>query len=283
MKFTRIACAALAFSIGTGLWISQSTPVARAADIAPANSRQALSQVIHELDVDNIAIFKVIDYLRNVSGANIVVNWKILEAAGVARETPISLKVRELTLRKMLQLVLNQSSPNAPLTFGIDSNVIQITTQEDQDKQLLIKIYNVEDLVMVTSSNVQAPSLNLAANANNNSSMGNGGGYGSSGGSGNGNMGNSGYGNSNGGNGGLFGNTSSNNNNQNSAPKETSDQKGQALVDLIKAVIRPNIWSDAGGPASIKYFNGKLFVTAPVSVQEAIGGPVGDTSVRYGM
>jgi hypothetical protein len=66
-------------------------------------------------------------------------------------------------------------------------------------------------------------------------------------------------------------------------PQQTSAQKGQELVDLIKNVIRPNIWSDNGGPASIKYYNGKLIVNAPVSVQEAIGGPVGNSGIRYGM
>jgi hypothetical protein len=78
----------------------------------------------------------------------------------------------------------------------------------------------------------------------------------------------------------LFNNNTSNTSSQ---PKETSDQKGQELVDLIKSVIRPSIWNDAGGPASIRYFNGKLIVTAPVSVHEAIGGPVSDNAVRFGM
>jgi hypothetical protein len=98
-----------------------------------------------------------------------------------------------------------------------------------------------------------------------------------------GGYGGGGYGNSGGGNnGGLFGNNNNNNNNNNQN-KETSDQKGQELVDLIKSVIRPNIWTDNGGNATIKYFNGKLIVTAPVSVQEAIGGPVGDSAIRFGM
>ncbi len=43
-------------------------------------------------------------------------------------------------------------------------------------------------------------------------------------------------------------------------------------MDLIEAIIDPDIWKDAGGTASIRYFNGMLVITAPRSVQEAIGG-----------
>jgi hypothetical protein len=293
MKLARIACATALLSITPTFFLPTATT--RAAEIAPAGSRQALGQVVHELDVDGVALVKVIDFLRNVSGVNLVVNWKTLESAGVMKDTPISLRVREVTLRKMLQLVLSQASPNSPLSYGIDSNVIQITTQEDLDKQLITKVYIVDDLVMVTNNNVQAPKINLSNIGSGGQSFGNGGGGGfgsggggfgnSGGGFGNsgggfGNSGGGGYGNG-GGNGGFFSN-SNNGNNNNNQPQETSDQKGQELVDLIKTIIRPNIWTDNGGNSSIRYYSGKLIVTAPASVQEAIGGPVGDSGIRFG-
>jgi hypothetical protein len=34
------------------------------------------------------------------------------------------------------------------------------------------------------------------------------------------------------------------------------------------------VWRQNGGPASIRFFNGTLIVTAPRSVHEAIGGPL---------
>ena len=41
---------------------------------------------------------------------------------------------------------------------------------------------------------------------------------------------------------------------------------------LIKELVQPEVWVDAGGSAQIRYFNGNLIVTAPRSVHEAIGG-----------
>ncbi|HVT79224.1 MAG TPA: hypothetical protein VHM90_01095 [Phycisphaerae bacterium] len=254
-------------------------PQSRAADLAPANSRRALMQVVHELDVDGASLGKVIDYLHNVTGANIVVDWKTLELAGVAKESTVSLRVRELTLKKMLQLVLNQVSPNSPLTYGVDANVIEITTQEALDKNMVTKVYIVDDLVMVGQT-VQAPTINLSSITSGSSGNG-GGGFGSGGGGfGSGGGGGGGFGSGGGGSSGGFFNQ--NQNQQTAQNKETSDQKGQELVDLIKSVVRPAIWSDNGGTASIKYYKGKLIVTAPVSVHEAIGGPIGDSGIRYG-
>jgi len=32
------------------------------------------------------------------------------------------------------------------------------------------------------------------------------------------------------------------------------------------------VWKEQGGPATIRYYNGMLVVTAPRAIQEAIGG-----------
>lgn len=178
---------------------------------------------------------------------------------------------------------------------------------------MITKVYIVDDLVMIGTSNVQAPRISLSTGGGGGGYGGGGGGYGGGGyggggyggggyggggyGGGGGGYGgggyggggyggNSGYGGMGGGMGGMNGGmmmSSTNSNNGQTQDQETSEKKGQELVDLIKTVIRPNIWTDNGGAATIRYFNGKLIVNAPVSVQEAIGGPVGNAGIRYGM
>jgi hypothetical protein len=219
------------------------------------SSRAALSEVIRELNVDSVSLGRTIDYLRDSSGANIVVNWKVLESVGVARETPISLTVHNLTLRKMLQLVLDQASPNAQLVYSIDSNVIQVTTQDEADRQMITKVYVVDDLVMAPRTRTP-PSLQLGVSSS---------GVGGSGGT-------SGQ--------GVFGGNS--NSNQSEQELKTAQQRGDELADLIRQVIRPTIWRENGGNASIRFFSGKLIVTAPLSVHEAIGGPVSSSDIRFG-
>ena len=55
--------------------------------------------------------------------------------------------------------------------------------------------------------------------------------------------------------------------------KNSSNARGKKLVKLIEAIVEPRIWSVNGGPASIVYFEQRLIITAPVYVQDEIGGP----------
>jgi uncharacterized membrane protein YgcG len=244
-----------------------------AADLAvveapAANAATALGEPIRELNVDGKSLSQVLDYLRTTTGTNMVVNWTVLEAAGITKDTPITLQVRDVTLRKLLRLVLDQASPATALTFGVDSNVIEITSQDDADKVLITKVYVVDDLVMTDNDVPSPPQMNLQTVTANGTTTG-----GSSGGGG-------GTGGASAGGGGLFGTQQT----APTQPKQTSDQRGADLVALIRDIVRPTIWKENGGPASIKYFSGKLIVTAPVSVQESIGGPVqSEGGQRIGM
>jgi hypothetical protein len=215
-------------------------------------ARQALNMQVAELNVDGVALSRVMDYLRNSTGANVVVAWKVLEAANVNKDTPITLSVRDLPMRKLLRLVLDQASPSTTLTWTVDSNVIQITTAEEADKVLITRVYVVDDLVMTDNQTSEPPTFNLQSITQNSSSGGS-----------------SGTSSVAGGGQGIF-----NSNTSTTTETQTTEQRGQDLAKLIESVIRPDIWRDNGGTCTIRYFNGKLVVTAPVSVHEMIGGSV---------
>jgi len=252
-------------------------------------ARRALDVPVKQLSVDGMSLERTLNYLRDASGANLVVNWKVLEQAGVAKDTTITLNVKELPLKKMMRLVLDQASPNAQLVFDVSDNVITVTTQEEADRHMVTKVYVVDDLLL-QASNKQAPNLNLSLTV----SGGNGaGGYGSGQGTGfgtGGGMGGTGTGRT----GSIFdpptgtgtgrtgsGTTGSGTGTTAQGPNTAKQQAGDDLAALIRDVVRPNIWKENGGTASVKYTMGKLIVTAPVSVQEAIGGPV-EGGIRYG-
>ena len=78
MKLARVAISASLLAVGAGFMVA-GAPV-RGADSAPGGSRLSLNQTVHELNVDGVALAKVIDFLRNVSGANVIVNWTGLSA-----------------------------------------------------------------------------------------------------------------------------------------------------------------------------------------------------------
>ncbi len=219
-------------------------------------ARAALSTQVPDLYVDGMALSKVIDYLRDATNCNLVVNWKVLEAANVTKDTTITLNVRDLSLRKLMRLVLEQASPTVPLTWTVDSNVITVTSAEEADKIMVTRVYVVDDLIMSDNDPGPPPVINLQTVTQNGVTQGGqaGGGQGALGGGG----------------GGFFGNATSN-----TTPQPTAKERGEELVKMIEAVVRPDIWRDNGGTCSIRFFSGKLIVTAPESVQQMIGGVSG--------
>ncbi len=173
-------------------------------------------------------------------------NWKAIEAIGVGKDTPVTLKLRNVTLRTALKTLLDDVAPGGAVTWYSDDGVIEITSKEMADSAMITRVYDVNDILVEVPdfTEVQQPNFQSAQR----------GGVGGGGG------------NSNGG-GNLFGGNQPSNQNIRTRADKASD-----LVKLIETTIQPTIWKDNGGPASIAVFNNHLIVTAPRSVHEAIGG-----------
>jgi hypothetical protein len=241
---------------------------------ANAQTRAQLDRVLPAVNFTNVTLKDAIEFLRDVSGSNMHVNWKAIEAAGITQDTPINIKLRQVSLRKVLALLLSEASGGAGLTFYIDDGVIEITTTEIADNVMYTVVYPVQDLLVEPPDFVAPPDFMLQGN---NGGGGGGGGRGGGGGGGGrgGGGGGGGRGGGGGGGGGWGGGGGGNmfGNQQNATPRD-KDAKAKELVDLIRETVVPSIWVENGGKATIRFFSGNLIVTAPRSVHEAIGGPV---------
>ncbi len=229
--------------------------------VTRANSRAAnvaLAAQQPELKFDGVALSDALDFVRDVSGANIHIDWKALTAVNITKDEPITLRLRGVTLRKALDLILSEAGEGRLATFYVDENVIEITSSEEADRMMVVRVYPVEDLLMDVPDFTNAPDFNLSSSSNTQATQFGAGGAASGAPSSSGSLF---------GGGGGGGNDSSSNT---GGKKSNADQ----LIKLIEDTIRPDIWKDNGGPASITFFGGDLVVTAPRSVQEAIGGPV---------
>jgi hypothetical protein len=219
------------------------TPKQNAA--ASGEQKHALERPLPELRLSGSALSDVIDFLADTTGANFAVDWKALDAAKVAKDTPITLRLNSVSLRKALQLILNQAGGAGVLTYYVDEGVIQITSTEQADKEMITRLYGIQDLLFEAQDYTNAPQLDLTSS--NTSGGGRGGGGGSqqnifSGGS---------------------------NTNQTNTVK-TRDARAQEIIKLITDTVRPEIWAVNGGTATISYIRGNLVVTAPRSVHEQL-------------
>lgn len=226
--------------------------VAPESQAARGTISRSMGRTLPEMNFDGVALTDCIDFLRDITAANIVVNWKALEGAGVTPETVVNLKLRNVSLRKALSLLLSEAGGGEGITYSVDEGVIEITTTELANARTYTRVYDVADLLMEIPDFSDAPNFSLQQSSN-------GGGGGGSGGGGGG------------GAGGLFGN-SGNNQDEDEDEGMTKAERAEELLELIRETIYPDLWRENGGTASIRMFRESMVVTAPRIVHEAIGG-----------
>jgi hypothetical protein len=107
-----------------------------------------LARRVPELNFDAVALTDVIDFLRDVSGANVFVDWGALEGAGIERNTPVSARVRNVPFSNALDLVLASAGKGAVVVgYAFKDGVIHVTTGEQLDRLVETRAYDVRDLV----------------------------------------------------------------------------------------------------------------------------------------
>jgi hypothetical protein len=107
-----------------------------------------LARRVPELNFDAVALADVIDFLRDVSGANLFVEWGALEGAGIDRNAPVSARVKNVTFSNALDLVLTSAGKGTvPVGYAFKDGVIHVTTSEQLDRLVETRAYDVRDLV----------------------------------------------------------------------------------------------------------------------------------------
>lgn len=102
-------------------------------DLVGDRSGQADEQVkkqlrtkVDKVDFQDISLADVLEFLRQLSKANLTVDWAALSAAGVDRTTEVSLKLADVTVEAALKTILAHLDAN--LIYEIVGNQVHITT-----------------------------------------------------------------------------------------------------------------------------------------------------------
>lgn len=119
----------------------------QAIDLAPVSPaeeeiRSALSKSI-TLDFDDTPLQDVVEFVRDFSGVNVVLDARALTDAGIEPDAPISLHLRNVSLKSALNLLLGPLE----LTYLIKNEVLMVTSQRAAADDMITKIYPVADLI----------------------------------------------------------------------------------------------------------------------------------------
>jgi hypothetical protein len=205
-----------------------------------------LNQNIESVSFDEELLEDVIRWFREQPGeVNIVVEWIVMEGLGVDREMPITLELKNVPLRKVLELVLKQAGMDVPLGYRGEDNILTITLEEELDapKNFVIRTYQVTDLVRTFVNFDQAPSIRLS----NLQQTTSGGGAASS---------------------NLFADD------DDDEQDEELEERVQDIIDMLVETVEPESWSQNGGQGTATAVRDVIIVNNSIAVHEKIGGAV---------
>jgi general secretion pathway protein D len=200
-----------------------------------AQVQAQLEKRLPELRFDQVAFSDVVDFLRDVTGANLFVNWRALEGAGIDKNAPVTARLRDVKFSKALTTILEDvGGGTVKLAYTIDEGVITISTEEDLSKNVVTRVFDIRDLIINIPDFDQAPDFNITQS---NTGGGRGGG---------------------GGGGSLFGGGG----NQNDQQGPTRQELVDSIIKLIQDTVASESWKDNGGTVgSLRELSGQLIVT----------------------
>jgi hypothetical protein len=99
---------------------------------------------VESFDFDEAPFSRLIDYLRDITKLDIVIDPKALATAEISGDAPVTIHLNHTSCKSALELVLDQLN----LTWTFHHEVIFITTKPC-DEVLTTKIYDVRDLLLI--------------------------------------------------------------------------------------------------------------------------------------
>jgi hypothetical protein len=103
-----------------------------------ARMRATLDRKLPELNFQAIPASDVVDFLRDVTGVNFFVAWPALEARGVPRTRPVTLRLRDVSLAQALDSLLAQLGDQ--LAYTVDGEVIMIGVKTPESTARLVTV-----------------------------------------------------------------------------------------------------------------------------------------------
>ncbi len=125
----------------TAIGLVLAAGAALAQDPGRAETVRKLESMKVTVDFQEATLADAVAYLRDVTGLNFVLHPRALEAAG---DAPVRLKVRDLSVRSVLRLMLR----GRDLAAGYRDGAIVILPRAELEDQVTLRMYDVRALLV---------------------------------------------------------------------------------------------------------------------------------------
>jgi len=117
---------------------------------ADAKTHELLGKKLPEAHFEAADLKTVLEWLRQTSGLNVDVRWNSLATAGIEANVPVSLRLKDVTVERVLRAVLEKvdETAQARLTYVVDDGVVVVGPREGLATKTVTKVYDVRPLVM---------------------------------------------------------------------------------------------------------------------------------------
>jgi hypothetical protein len=111
--------------------------------VVPSSGTQ-LDRRLPEIHLHGQAFSDVIDFLRDVSGSKIEVDWPSLKKAGVNQDTPVTARLSNIRTSKALETLVSQvGDPPGPLVVVLAGDGFYVTTPAARDHGVIPHAFDV--------------------------------------------------------------------------------------------------------------------------------------------
>ena len=185
----------------------------------------------------------------------LVINWAAMTNEGIDPETEINVHLSRVPADVLLKLIISQFAHEIPMVIEPSQWYVEVLTMNQAVRKPIIRVYDISDLLMRIPNFDDAPDFDLTVALENTNSGGGGRGGGGGAGGGGGNS--------------IFGDEDDDNDDDKGSTKA---ERAEEFAQLIRDTIEPEIWQAHGGQfCSVRYFDGRLIVNAPLFVHRQIG------------
>ncbi len=239
-------------------WAQLSLRRTHEAGFAESVSNRRVARVLNHtripVDFQRNTFAQVMNFLSQVSGENMYVDWKALDFIGVSADDQVTLQLNDVTLVAALDRVLEQVGDDLDRPhWAIQDGMVTVSSEQALRKHTVTVVYDIRDLLFKVPYFGNAPELDLgsalskAGDAARNAS----GGF--SGGSGGG--------------GAIFSDPAD------ESPRLSREELVDQIVGIIQENIDPEGWRELGGDTgTLQELNGNLIITNTVRNHRQIEG-----------
>ncbi len=116
------------------------------------------------INFDHTPLSQSLDFIRDLAGVNMHVNWRALEETGVSKETTITLKVAGVAPGQALDLILDQLNVGrdrlGSIYWVVQGGVVHVATGDILNRTTTVRIFDVGTLLMPVP-NFKGPRISL--------------------------------------------------------------------------------------------------------------------------